>query len=116
MVVENRVLMNVVFPSPDSPATYDNESIDSMRETGRRSAERTIIVKAAPRLATILCLKSSLERSNYFYSPQDRMSYIPLVWELSERGFLVSIAYCSDINGLEVEYSRWQCQWAKRSR
>lgn len=53
MVVENRVLMNVVFPNPDSPATYGCQSHPYARAV---AIALTIIVKAAPRLATILCL------------------------------------------------------------
>ena len=53
MVVEKRVLIKVVFPKPDSPATF------LLSENAWFQGEdltRTIIVNAAPRLATILCL------------------------------------------------------------
>lgn len=57
MVVEKRVLIKVVFPSPDSPAT--------------------ITVKAAPRFATILWLSFCQEGLVL-----ERIDGIPLVWEL----------------------------------
>lgn len=56
MVVEKRVLMKVVFPNPDSPATYlYYQQICFTRSCQSFLGYRTMIVKAAPRLATILC-------------------------------------------------------------
>jgi hypothetical protein len=55
MVVEKSVLMNVVFPKPDSPATYiivGKVPFPIVYSTPYQ--RRTIIVKAAPRFATIL--------------------------------------------------------------
>jgi hypothetical protein len=52
MVVEKSVLMKVVFPRPDSPATCDGQTNGIKTRTGKH----TIMVKAAPRFATILCL------------------------------------------------------------
>lgn len=54
MVVENSVLMKVVFPNPDSPATCFCQRFQPARIRGEW--EPTMIVKAAPRFATILCL------------------------------------------------------------
>lgn len=53
MVVEKRVLMKVVFPKPDSPATYPVESVTTSAH--RLQTRLTMIVKAAPLFATILC-------------------------------------------------------------
>ena len=59
MVVEKRVLMKVVFPKPDSPATCGQVLANASNELDDAHEEhqevRTMIVKAAPRLATILC-------------------------------------------------------------
>ena len=52
MVVEKRVLMKVVFPNPDSPATWSQ--LASCR-VNRAQVLFTMMVKAAPRFATILC-------------------------------------------------------------
>jgi hypothetical protein len=51
IVVEKRVLMKVVLPSPDSPATWDiyEYYLSAM------DSQPTMIVKAAPLFATILC-------------------------------------------------------------
>jgi hypothetical protein len=54
MVVEKRVLMKVVFPKPDSPATFDSQ-LQSSSDIFVRVC--TIMVKAAPRFATILWLR-----------------------------------------------------------
>lgn len=56
MVVENKVLMKVVFPKPDSPATW-SESVYLGCLLGMSG--NTMMVNAAPRLATILCLEPS---------------------------------------------------------
>lgn len=55
MVVENKVLMKVVFPNPDSPATYHAIRLLVMSYNADKMLH-TIMVKAAPRFATILCL------------------------------------------------------------
>ena len=52
MVVEKSVLMKVVFPRPDSPATCP---VSGATVTRYRHL-RTMMVKLAPRFATILCL------------------------------------------------------------
>jgi hypothetical protein len=52
MVVEKSVLMKVVFPRPDSPATCSSQIESPLMWM----ASHTIMVKAAPRFATILCL------------------------------------------------------------
>lgn len=49
--------MKVVFPNPDSPATYTSITSNVHKEAYRSS--RTIMVKAAPLFATILCLHPS---------------------------------------------------------
>ncbi len=56
MVVEKSVLMKVVLPRPDSPATLmgGGTSVKPMPSRARIHV-RTMIVKAAPLLATILC-------------------------------------------------------------
>jgi hypothetical protein len=55
MVVEKRVLIKVVFPKPDSPATFDSQSQCRFAIFVKIS---TIMVKAAPRFATILWLRA----------------------------------------------------------
>ena len=51
--------MKVVFPRPDSPATLD--SLATVLRLGMECKYHTIIVKAAPRFATILCLSGQLD-------------------------------------------------------
>lgn len=63
MVVENKVLIKVVFPRPDSPATW-SKSVYLICLLGVSGS--TMMVNAAPRLATILCLdpgQSRLDRA-----------------------------------------------------
>lgn len=59
MVVENKVLMKVVFPRPDSPATWD---ISAYSSYSLETCGNTMMVNAAPRLATILCLDAKVSQ------------------------------------------------------
>jgi hypothetical protein len=55
IVVEKSVLMKVVLPRPDSPATYDRTAASDTTQHLTGVGKQTIIVKAAPLFATILC-------------------------------------------------------------
>ena len=59
MVVEKSVLIKVVFPNPDSPATFVD--LSAKHRLAHRN-DPTIIVNAAPLFATILCLSSPVNR------------------------------------------------------
>lgn len=64
-----------------------------------------MIVKAAPRLATILWLDRALVDGRWMIEDE----YVPLVGELHQgqsRGFVKQAAH----------HIRWQCQWAMQSR
>lgn len=51
--------MKVVLPNPDSPATCSEQGQNPNKLQSVGATRPTIMVKAAPRFATILCLLSS---------------------------------------------------------
>lgn len=98
--------MKVVFPRPDSPATY-KQTISRIYSVDLETPMNTIIVNAAPRFATILCLglcESFARRSvtveeftSDLEATSDHLSVDPLTWIVRGK-----------------ENSRWQCQLAMR--
>lgn len=95
--------MKVVFPRPDSPATCHSRSV---LDTDIQTVLPTMMVKAAPRFATILWLHnlSKVVVSSFFLR-------IPLVRELSS----LLATHASLRISLTKRYSRWQCQWDDRT-
>lgn len=71
--------MKVVFPKPDSPATYcvclAHEDSDLILVV----ALRTMIVNAAPRFATILCLEIYVQSLKYVRRQE---SWVELTFDL----------------------------------
>jgi len=61
--VENKVLMSVVFPRPDSPTKGVHSGPHRLK---KNHIPTTMMVKWAPRFATILCLCNGLTRQYFF--------------------------------------------------